>query len=133
MATKITVMYNNPQDPEALEARYPDQLVLAKIPGVVKIETSKVWPKEDGSPTPAYRFIDLYFSDYDAASGAGLRSADDQRRIHRTEGSSERHRVCRVLGRGWVVAAPPSLRTVRACRLLRFVPVPTRQQARGVQ
>ena len=70
MATKITVMYDNPQDPEAFEARYPDQLVLAKIPGVVKIETSKVWPKEDGSQTPAYRFIDLYFSDYDAASGA---------------------------------------------------------------
>jgi uncharacterized protein (TIGR02118 family) len=69
--TKITVMYDNPRDPEAFEARYPDQLVLAKkIPGVGKIETSKVWPKEDGSPTPAYRFIDLYFGDYDAASGA---------------------------------------------------------------
>ncbi len=31
---------------------------------------SKVWPKEDGSPTPAYRLLDLYFADYAAASAA---------------------------------------------------------------
>jgi hypothetical protein len=29
-----------------------------------------VWPKEDGSPTPAYRLLDLYFTDYDTASAA---------------------------------------------------------------
>jgi hypothetical protein len=29
-----------------------------------------VWPKEDGSPTPAYRQLDLYFADYDSASAA---------------------------------------------------------------
>ena len=29
-----------------------------------------MWPKEDGSPTPAYRFVDLYFADYGAASEA---------------------------------------------------------------
>jgi hypothetical protein len=34
------------------------------------METSKVWPKEDGNPTPAYRSIDLYYPDYDAASAA---------------------------------------------------------------
>ena len=27
-----------------------------------------MWPKEDGTPTPAYRQIDLYFADYAAAS-----------------------------------------------------------------
>ena len=71
METKITVIYDNPDDPDAFELRYPDQLALArKIPGIVKIETSKVWPKEDGSPTPAYRYIDLYFSDYATASAA---------------------------------------------------------------
>ncbi len=26
--------------------------------------------RDDGSPRPAYRFIDLYFSDYDAANQA---------------------------------------------------------------
>ncbi len=71
MTTKITVIYDNPQDPEAFEAGYPDQLALArKLPGVQRIETSKVWPKEDGSPTPAYRMVDMYFTDYDAASAA---------------------------------------------------------------
>ena len=29
-----------------------------------------MWPKEDGSPTPAYRTLDLYFASYDDASAA---------------------------------------------------------------
>lgn len=71
MDTKITLIYDNPQDPAAFEAGYPDHLALAKkIPGIRKIETSKVWPKEDGTPTPAYRMIDMYFTDYEAASKA---------------------------------------------------------------
>jgi uncharacterized protein (TIGR02118 family) len=69
--TKITVIYDNPQDPAAFEAGYPDQLALArKVPGIQRIETSKVWPKEDGSPAPAYRMLDMYFADYAAASRA---------------------------------------------------------------
>ena len=71
MNTKITLIYDNPADPGTFEAGYPDQLALAKkIPGIQKLETSKVWPKEDGSATPAYRLVDLYFHDYDAASEA---------------------------------------------------------------
>ena len=71
MNTKITVIYDNPQDPAAFEAAYPSQLALAKkIPGIQRMEASKVWPKEDGSPTPAYRLVDMYFTDYDAASAA---------------------------------------------------------------
>jgi uncharacterized protein (TIGR02118 family) len=72
MPTKITVIYDNPSDPATFEAGYADgQVALAKaLPGLVKIETSKVWPKEDGTPTPAYRLIDLYFPDYDTASAA---------------------------------------------------------------
>lgn len=69
--TKITFVYSNPADPEAFEAAYADQLALArKLPGLTRLEASKVWPKEDGSPTPAYRFLDLYFADYAAASKA---------------------------------------------------------------
>jgi len=61
--TKITVIYDNPQDPEAFEAAYPEHLALAmKIPGIQKLETSKIWPKEDGSPTPACRLVDMYFT-----------------------------------------------------------------------
>src|SRR5437588_9708709 len=71
MATKITVIYDNPQDPDAFEAEYPEQVALAKeIPGVQRIESAKVSPKEDGSATPAYRLLDMYFTDYDAASEA---------------------------------------------------------------
>lgn len=71
MLTKITAIYENPQDPEAFEAGHREQLALAKkIPGVQKVESAKVWPKEDGSPTPAYRVVDMCFTDYDAASKA---------------------------------------------------------------
>ena len=71
MPTKITIIFDNPESPEASEAAYPDLLAKArKIPGVQRIETSKVWPKDDGTPTPAYRLIDMYLPDYDAASEA---------------------------------------------------------------
>jgi uncharacterized protein (TIGR02118 family) len=71
MPTKITVIYDNPADPDTFEAGYPAQLELAKkLPGVQRFESAKVWPKEDGTPTPAYRLLDLYFADYDAASAA---------------------------------------------------------------
>jgi uncharacterized protein (TIGR02118 family) len=70
--TKITVIYDNPTDPAAFESEYPTaQLAAARrIPGYVRMETSRVWPKEDDSPTPAYRMLDLYYTDYDAASAA---------------------------------------------------------------
>ena len=71
MPTKITFVYSNPTDPAAFEAAYPEQLTMArKLPGLTRLQTSKVWPKEDGSPTPAYRLLDLYFADYAAASAA---------------------------------------------------------------
>ena len=70
--TKITVIYDNPTDPAAFEAAYESEQLEAarRIPGHLRLETSKVWPKEDGSPTPAYRMIDLYYPDYAAVSAA---------------------------------------------------------------
>jgi uncharacterized protein (TIGR02118 family) len=70
--TKITVIYDNPANPEEFESAYRmEQLEAARrIPGSLRVEASKVWPKEDGSPTPAYRCIDLYYPDYDAACAA---------------------------------------------------------------
>ncbi len=69
--TKISFAYSNPADPAAFEAAYPGQLALArKLPGLTRLQVSKVWPKEDGGPTPAYRLLDLYFADYAAASKA---------------------------------------------------------------
>ena len=53
MTTKITVIFDNPETPEVFEATYPDLIDRArKIPVVLRMETSKVWPKEDGTPTP---------------------------------------------------------------------------------
>jgi len=69
--TKISFVYSNPTDPAAFEAAYPEQLALARqLTGLTRLQTSKVRPKEDGSPTPAYRLLDLYFADYAAASAA---------------------------------------------------------------
>lgn len=46
MDAKITVIYDNPVDPDAIEAGYPDQVKLAQaVPGMVRRETAKVWPK----------------------------------------------------------------------------------------
>jgi uncharacterized protein (TIGR02118 family) len=71
MGTKITVIYDNPESPEAFEAGHPEQIALArKLPGVQRVESARVWPKEDGSPTPAYRLLDLHFADYATASKA---------------------------------------------------------------
>jgi uncharacterized protein (TIGR02118 family) len=70
--TKITVIYDNPTDPDAFEGAYESEQLEAarRIPGHIRFEASKVWPKEDGSPTPAYRSIDLYYRDYSSASEA---------------------------------------------------------------
>src|ERR1700761_1342011 len=69
--TKISFVYSNPADPAAFEVAYPDQLALArKLPGLIRLQESRVLPKEDGSPTPADRLLDLYFDGYSAASAA---------------------------------------------------------------
>lgn len=63
MTVKLTVVVDNPTDPGAFEAHYSSPAYkepLAKIPDVQRVEAAKVFPKEDGSPTPAYRTIDIY-------------------------------------------------------------------------
>jgi uncharacterized protein (TIGR02118 family) len=72
MTVKLTVVYDNPTDPAAFEAHYEAEhkTLASKIPNVLKVELAKVFPKEDGSPTPAYRTADLYFADYDTACAA---------------------------------------------------------------
>ena len=72
MSVKLTVIYDNPVDPEAFEKHYRDVHLglAAQIPNVRRAEFAKVFPKEDGSPTPAYRTADLYFDDYKSACDA---------------------------------------------------------------
>ncbi|GAA1447628.1 EthD family reductase [Leifsonia poae] len=71
MPTKITLIIDNPADPAAFEADYPGLSALAeRLPGLRRLEAAKVWPKEDGTPTPAHRTLDLYFDSYEDASAA---------------------------------------------------------------
>ncbi|WIB76765.1 EthD family reductase [Curtobacterium sp. MCPF17_002] len=71
MPTKITLIVDNPVDPTAFETAYPRIDDLARqLPGLRRAESAKVWPKEDGSPTPAHRTLDLYFDSYEDASAA---------------------------------------------------------------
>lgn len=71
MPTKITLIIDNPADPDAFESVYADaRLAAAKLPKLQRLESAKVWPKEDGTPTPAYRTLDLYFDSYEDASAA---------------------------------------------------------------
>src|SRR5690349_6695029 len=76
MSTKITLIIDNPADPAAFEASYAQILTLAKgLPELRRAESAKVWPKEDGSPTPSYRTLDLYFDSYEDASAAVITPA----------------------------------------------------------
>ncbi|PJJ55237.1 EthD family reductase [Compostimonas suwonensis] len=71
MPTKITIIIDNPADPEAFESGYPEIVALAQqLPQLRRTESAKVWPKEDGTPTPSHRTLDLYFDSYDDASAA---------------------------------------------------------------
>jgi hypothetical protein len=71
MQTKITLILDNPGDIDAFEASYPALIEDAtKFPGLISLESAKVFPKEDGTATPAFRTLDLYFDDYPTASKA---------------------------------------------------------------
>ncbi len=71
MPTKITLIVDNPANPDAFEKAYAEVRQAAEgLPKLQRVESAKVWPKEDGSPTPAYRTLDLYFDSYEDASAA---------------------------------------------------------------
>jgi hypothetical protein len=71
MPTKITLIIDNPADLADFENVYAGMRAAAeKFPELRRLESAKVWPKEDGSPTPAYRTLDLYFDSYEDASAA---------------------------------------------------------------
>jgi hypothetical protein len=71
MPTKITIIIDNPADPEAFEPAYAAVRAAAEtFPKLQRLESAKVWPKEDGTPTPAYRTLDLWFASYEDASAA---------------------------------------------------------------
>ena len=77
MTTKITVMYETPHDPDTFEAGYSDQMALAaSIPRLQRVETHRVWPTGQTRPVLAYRLLELFFEDHQAARDAvGSREA----------------------------------------------------------
>ncbi|GAA2577569.1 EthD family reductase [Winogradskya consettensis] len=71
MPTKITLIIDNPADAGRFEAIYAEvKEAAATLPKLQRLESAKVWPKEDGTETPAYRTLDLYFDSYEDASAA---------------------------------------------------------------
>jgi hypothetical protein len=71
MPTKITFIIDDPESSDDFELAYADvRRAAAAFPKLQRLESAKVWPKEDGTPTPAYRTLDLYFESYDDASAA---------------------------------------------------------------
>ena len=71
MAVKLTLIYANPVDANEFERRYKEHKnLVAQVPDLLRAEYGKVFPKEDGTPTPRWRTADLYFADYDTAVAA---------------------------------------------------------------
>ncbi|GIE81793.1 ethyl tert-butyl ether degradation protein EthD [Actinoplanes philippinensis] len=71
MPTKITIIIDNPADTDGFEQIYAEvKAAAATFPRLRRLESAKVWPKEDGTATPAYRTLDLYFDSYEDASAA---------------------------------------------------------------
>lgn len=69
----LTIIVDNPSDAGAFEAHYNSAAykeLLGKVPDIQRVESAKVLPKGDGSPTPAYRTIDIHFYDYATACAA---------------------------------------------------------------
>jgi len=71
MTTKIELIVAELENPEAFDAQLPALLEEARaLPGLQRLESGRVWPKEDGTPRPAHRTLALYFAGYEEASAA---------------------------------------------------------------
>lgn len=71
MPTKIELIVDDLEDTDAFEAKVPELLEQAKaLPGLQRLTSGTVWPKEDGTPRPAHRSLILWFAGYDEASAA---------------------------------------------------------------
>ena len=61
---KLIVQYGHPTDPEVFEKYYAEThlAIASKIPGVAKVEVSKVLGTPDGSDPSQYRMAEVYFN-----------------------------------------------------------------------
>lgn len=60
---KLTVLYNQPKDPESFESYYANthMPLVGKIEGLEKAEVTKFLPNADGTAPAYYRMAELYF------------------------------------------------------------------------
>ncbi|GAA1759724.1 EthD family reductase [Agromyces humatus] len=68
---KLSLIIEVPARPVEFESAFPALLDLAgTMPGLLRIETARIFPCRDGSPSPVHRTLDLYFDSYRTASRA---------------------------------------------------------------
>lgn len=62
---KISVLYNNPENPEAFDAYYKSKHLplVNQIEGVLKFEITRILSGPGGSPSDHYLLAELYFRD----------------------------------------------------------------------
>ncbi len=76
---KVIVIYGHPTDPEAFEKYYNETHlpIAAQIPGIAKVELTKVLGTPDGSQATDYRMAEVYFNSMEELQ-AGMSSAEGQ-------------------------------------------------------
>jgi uncharacterized protein (TIGR02118 family) len=80
MTVKLVVLYTHPDDPDAFDRYYFDTHVplVNAIPGLQRVETSRLVAAMDGGEQTYYRVAELYFADQaalEAALGSDERKA----------------------------------------------------------
>ncbi len=76
---KVIVIYGHPTDPEAFEKYYSETHlpIAAQIPGIAKVELTKVLGTPDGAQATDYRMAEVYFNSMEELQ-AGMGSAEGQ-------------------------------------------------------
>jgi len=72
MTVKLTVVYTQPEDPEAFDKHYMEvhAPIVQRWPGIQRIELARVSGGPMGSPSPYHWIADLYFADEAALNQA---------------------------------------------------------------
>lgn len=80
---KVVVIYGHPTDPVAFEKYYSETHlpIAAQIPGVAKVELTKVLGTPDGSQASDYRIAEVYFNSMEELQ-AGMGSAEGQATVN---------------------------------------------------
>lgn len=88
MTVKLVVLYTQPDDPAAFDARYVNVHVplVHELPGMERFETGIFTAALDGGEPTYHRIAELYFKDQAAidaafASPAGAAAAEDYGKI----------------------------------------------------